>query len=288
MRKQFLKVRTLGIFLSLSLLCLSAAADLIEPLLSVDAAMNKSAGRGGFVFVPLRLENGEELPFMVDTGSPITVFDKTLEPKLGKRIKSGTMSMGWTKQKCGVYAAPKLYFGNTLLITGSNILTYDFKQAERHAGYLGILGMDCMKHYCIQLDFEAGKVRFLDFEQLDHTNLGDVFPLTFQGGHIYLEHAGLLGGSNTNSLIDTGWNIDGRVEKASLKYSGKGHLPECVWNGEVYTNLNVQFGENANMLGLRFLARHLVTFDFPNNRIFLKQTSVGPLAAQNPEQNVHP
>jgi hypothetical protein len=51
-------------------------------------------------------------------------------------------------------------------------------------------------------------------------------------------------------------------------------LPECVWDGRYYTNLDVDVGINA--IGLRFLARHLVTFDFPNRTMYLKQTSTGP------------
>src|ERR1700722_8599952 len=88
---------------------LPCMADSVGPLIPHEVTINKDAGRGNFVFVTLRLESGEEWPCMVDTGSPITVFDKALEPKLGKRLKNGTLSMGWTKQKCGVYAAPKLY-----------------------------------------------------------------------------------------------------------------------------------------------------------------------------------
>ena len=277
------RISLLLFMMACSLMCM---ADSFQPQLSDEVTINKDAGRWNFVFVTLRLESGEELPCMVDTGSPITVFDKSLESKLGMRLRTGTMWMGSTKQKCGVYAAPKLYFGSTPLKTGSNILTYDLKQAERHttwarhhSPYLAILGLDCMKHYCIQLDFEAGKMRFLDPDHLAATSLGDCFPLSFSGGHIYLQHAGLLGGSNTNALIDTGWNIDGQIEAGMLK----GHdwetvrLAGCVWAGETYTNLDVQIHGHANMLGLRFLARHLVTFDFPKKTVYLKQTSIGPL-----------
>ena len=51
-------------------------------------------------------------------------------------------------------------------------------------------------------------MRFLDPDHLVATDLGNAFPLTFNRGHIYLRHAGLLGGTNTNALIDTGWMID--------------------------------------------------------------------------------
>jgi hypothetical protein len=37
-------------------------------------------------------------------------------------------------------------------------------------------------------------------------------------------------------------------------------------------------GKGTDLIGLRFLARHLVTFDFPNRRMYLKRTSTGPLA----------
>ena len=48
--------------------------------------MNQDAGRGGILIVTLRLESGEKLPFIVDTGCQVTVFDKSLEGKLGKRF----------------------------------------------------------------------------------------------------------------------------------------------------------------------------------------------------------
>ena len=53
--------------------------------------MNKDAGRGGHLVVTLRLQSGEELPFLVDTGSPMTVLDKSLEPQLGKCLGTETL-----------------------------------------------------------------------------------------------------------------------------------------------------------------------------------------------------
>jgi hypothetical protein len=55
-------------------------------------------------------------------------------------------------------------------------------------------------------------------------------------------------------------------------------LPACVWNGQSYTNLLI--GHGANSIGLRFLARHLVTFDFPNRTLYLKQTTGNPLLSE--------
>jgi hypothetical protein len=50
---------------------------------------------------------------------------------------------------------------------------------------------------------------------------------------------------------------------------------QCEWSGHTYTNLLI--GEGATVLGLRFLARHLVTLDLPNDRLYLKRRTDAPL-----------
>jgi hypothetical protein len=185
------------------------------------------------------------------------------------------------------------------LVTGKYIRTVDFKQL--HVGHvMGILGIDCLKHYCIQLDFAAGKMCFLDPNRLRAQDLGQGFPITFpREGRPFIHHGGLAGGASTNllmdadsqsktngrelpvtyALIDSGYGMDGRVDKDAVQGNSSRpvHLPEIVWEGGTYTNLVVGVGDDANLLGLRFLARHLVTLDFPHRMLYLKQTSVGPL-----------
>ena len=275
--------------------------------------MNEDAGRGGALVVTLRLEDGEELPFVVDTGSPLTHFDKSLEPKLGKRLHTGTFWNFGTGHEAGFYAAPRLYLGSTRLVTGSRSIAVDFKQLSSAASFadhhiLGILGMDCLRHYCIQLDFEAGQMRFLNPHHLDTAKLGKAFPLTFSSEDQnkpeficpFIHQGGLIGETGTNLLIDTGDNLDGYLEtllfwrevreevlvvtnQAAEDQGSRHHVaffPQCVWSGQTYTNLIIQERPDPgpNLIGLRFLARHLVTFDFPKRIMYLKPTSTGPLA----------
>src|SRR5207244_10946810 len=93
------RARMIGACVCLGLLSSCATApiwfpdDSIRPSLPADASLNKGAGRGDELYLTLRLETGEELLFVVDTGSPCTVFDKSLEPKLGKRL--GTTKVKW-------------------------------------------------------------------------------------------------------------------------------------------------------------------------------------------------
>jgi hypothetical protein len=88
------------------------------------------------------------------------------------------------------------------------------------------------------------------------------------------------------NLIDTGCHIDGLVNKAEsgavigawlLSFLGCGCFHSGFWNGEKYSHIKVAPVDHVNVMGLRFLARHLVTLDFPNQKMYLKQISVAPL-----------
>ena len=267
-------------FIVLLLLYSRATQGQIRPQLPAPVTINKEAGRGGHLTVTLRLESGKELPFEVDTGSPATVLDKSLEPQLGKRL--GRSSINWwnRREESYIYAAPRLYLGSIALPTAARIFTSDLR-AGTHT--MGVLGMDCLKHYCIQLDFAAGKMRFLDSAHLEAAELGKAFPLTFAGVGperkfiCPMIHHDSLAGENTNLVIDTGCNIDGLVNEGAINGTAM-LLQECVWERKTYTNLIFAAADHVNVLGLSFLARHLVTLDFPDRIMYLKQTSIGPLA----------
>ena len=281
MVENILKVRGLCTFMSLLLLCSCATQEPVRHQLPAPVTINKEAARGGHLTVTLSLENGTELLFDVDTGAPATVFNKSLEPQLGKRL--GQTSLNWWdgKEETHIYAAPKLYLGSTPLPTASKIFTSDLKRMGPQT--MGVLGMDCLQHYCIQLDFAAEKMRFLGPDQMKAAELGRAFPLTSFGLGYQRQFIRptircdrLIGGS-TDLLIDTGCNIDGLVSEGAIDGIAE-LLPECVWEGETLTNLIVAAVDHANVLGLSFLARHLVTLDFPNRMMYLKQKSSGPLA----------
>jgi Aspartyl protease len=294
----------------LVLWCSSASAQTNPPPLPADVTLNPDAGRGGLLIIPLQLADGEELPMIVDTGAPGTLLDQSVAPKLGKQLGTITIYSFLGKQEAGIYEAPKFYLGNVRLMGGSNVLTTDLKKllSGYHSPARGILGMDCLRHYCLQLDFAAGKLRFLDTNHLNAGGLGRAFPLELAAdiqheGVPVIQHAGLLGGAGTNTVIDTGNNGDGMASGRAIRqhaagsYSGGlvkrfkhflaveglvkpgvGNL-KCVWAGNTYTNLAVSRGPRdfPNWIGLSFLARHLVTLDFPQRTMYLKQTSIGPL-----------
>jgi hypothetical protein len=290
----------------LLLLCSCATEKSIRLRLPADVTMNKEAGQGGMLIVTLQLESGEKLPFMVDTGASGTGFDKSLAPKLGKRLGTGTALHFGDRQEGGAYTAPRLYLeGAPLMMTGTNVFTYDLRPFSSNAGrpILGVLGMDVLGHYCIQLDFQAGKMRFLDDEPAGKKDWGRPFPLTDIGDGRFSVRENLAGAKDSDSMIDSGCNYDGWLSQplfqqwtnqAKLPVNGEVRFPMGVLGGDTYPNVNLRgFGAEAlsvgdshivfNGIGLHFLARHLVTFDFPKRTMYLKRTNIGPLVDEDME-----
>ena len=267
--------RALGPALCAMLLSARAATP---PKLPAEMPINHGAGRGGLLIVPVRIEGGEEMPFVLDTGSSGTLVDESLEPKLGKRLGMTTMHSWGTSRELPVFAAPRLYLGGVPLITGHRVVSYNCRQMPSDSGppIMGMLSIDCLRQYCIQLDFAAGKIRFLEPEHVNATQLGKAFPITWVEGRPFVHHDGLVQGIGTNSLIDTGYPTDGVIADLG---PGTSYFAERVWGGQTYTNLLL--GNGGYVLGLRFLARHLVTLDFLNGTMYLRQQSVGPLPDGN-------
>ena len=281
------------------LLCSCATQNPVHSRLPATVAMNKDAGRGGVLMVTVRLESGEKLPLVVDTGAPITAFEKSLEPRLGKRLGTGTFLNFGVKQDVGVYATPKVYLGNVpLRTTGTNVIAFDRHKlaGQSWPSFRGFLGMDVLHNYCLQLDFAAGKVRFLDDEQADKSNWGQPFPLTDIGDGCFSINDNLAGVKGLGSVIDTGYNSSGWLRPELFRQwtnqdssaDEKICSPDGTLGGDIYRELDLleldakslaNEGEHIklNGVGLRVLAENLVTFDFPKRTMYLKHTSDWPL-----------
>ena len=120
-------------WLCLFLLC-SCAMEHGRPKLPADLTISKDAGRGGFLMVALRLDSGEELPFVVDTGSPVTLFDKSFEPKLGARLGSGTATNFDINRDMDIYVAPRLLLGGApLMMTSNRVAACDFSDDDQQS-----------------------------------------------------------------------------------------------------------------------------------------------------------
>jgi hypothetical protein len=295
--------RALGILLGLSLLCSFGTPDFVRPPLPVETSFNHEAGRGGWLLVKLRAESAGDLQFVVDTGSPITILDNSLEPKLGKCLGTKKLRYGYYQNSIGrVFVAPRLFMRSTRLLTGDRISTDDLHR-KLSPDIDGILGVDCLRRYCIQFDFAAQKMRLLDPGRLSNEDLGKTLPLTVAFGCVFTRADCFGQGHEDFIRLDTGCigGIDALAPPKSFRWALQKQKPiiittdpgkkieiACfqrgVFDDETYTNLT--FGESDGapwgagaVFGLQFLARHLVTFNFPDRIIYLRRQSVGPLAS---------
>ena len=257
--------------------------------------INKGAGDDDFLYVTLRLENGQKLLFFVDTGMPYTVLDKSLESKLGKRLGTSKGNYSWYgKATAGVYAAPRLYLGDTQLLMDDRILTDDLnKMSSSGEQVMGILGLDCLRHYCIQLDFDAGKMRFLDPDNLATNNLGKVFPINISYGEV-LTYANFFGLTNAQLVVDTGCTVDAALEPKFVRQelqrqtavatneikTAAGvpirvvYFDKIVFDQKVYHHFILDDCPDNNLLGLRFMGRYLTTLNFPKQTMYLKRNAM--------------
>lgn len=289
-----LKARVLSTFLGLLFLCSCtteqhSSRDNAQSKLLPEVPINESAGRGGWVVVSLHTEDGDAFPFLLDTGTSGTLFDKSIESKLGKSL--GDVSVvGWGHKKTGhTYAMPRLYLGDMPLKTLSETADYDLGPLRDGTGtrIVGILGYDTLRHYCIQLDFAAGKMRFLDDKTADKSSWGKAYPIVDLNVDDERPSVAqnLLGQHGPHSLIDSGSNNDGwlmtrnyRQWTNSVPIKGQSKKPYGLFDGTQYPSISLGAANvESDGIGIRFLARHLVTLDFPKHKLYLKLQTLSPL-----------
>lgn len=266
-----------------------------------DVPMNKDAGLGNWIIINIHLAGGEDFPVVLDTGCPTTCLDTSFEPQLGQRITTNTLWDFGVKSEINVFLAPKFFLDDTPLAKiGPYVVTHNCKQISSAFGHpvMGILGMDILQNYCVQLDFAARKIRFLDYDRANKSRWGAPLPLFEVGDGCVAINGNLAGAGAPGSLIDTGYNQDGWLvpklfeqwtNQAAPLLKDRVHSPNGALGPETYPALNLRgvdpqlfAGGDAhiklNGIGLRFLARHLVTLDFPEQTLYLKRVINGPPA----------
>lgn len=241
--------------------------------------------------------------FNLDTGAPVTVLDKSLEPQLGRRLGKKPIHYAWDDKTVETYQAPKLHLGDAPLRTGRVVWTDDLSGVHRatpDGAIHGILGLDCLRHYVVQVDFAARKLRLIDSDHLKKEDLGKAFPLTLGGSGHTMVGESFTSTKDLNLIVDTGCACDGVLEPREFQRALQEHnvvwtnqfkypggfvrhtalLQKVVFGGETYTNVYIDEAPAMmankriyylNAIGLPFLARHLVTLDFPNQTMYLRR-----------------
>ena len=137
------------------------------------------------------------------------------------------------------------------------------------------------------MDFAAHKLRFLDSHSLTTATLGRAFPIEFLNRvpvvSLELDHNGV------RFIVDTGFSpgaLDGTLTPDLIGKAVRNNAAKEVANGwfsfetmeisgERYQGLSfqkiqIEDGAVQGFIGLYFMGRHTVTFDFPGKTVYLR------------------
>jgi len=257
--------------------------------------------------------DGEEYQFALDTGSSKTIFDISLKDKLGKRFlwpKKGTAAHG-KPITLEFFDAPHAHLDSLCLSKCNLVAVLDLEPISTLAGKKidGIIGMDFLKRYVIQIDFDNRKVLFLKpkkeggiFSFLEpaknkHPEWGQPISIRHKFRYSTPFVKGKIGNDiPVDFLIDSGSSaLYSHLEsgifhkipekgqstvKQGIAVTAAGKMSLASKKIRLTDKFSVgsfEYGDtffleaNGSSLGLPFLIQHLVTFDFPNRKMYLKK-----------------
>ncbi len=246
------------------------------------------AGNGDALLLPVTLKGKRHL-FVLDTGSNVTLFDRSLP--LGKFLDTVEANTPHGVTEVSLFEPPPSALGK-LSLRPKFVASMDLKKIREVTGHAiyGIVGMDFLGQQVVRVDFASGELWFLKAAE---PKMGTPLPLSYQRGCPCVSAS--VQGLKASFLLDTGSVGFGSGNLAADFFSTLTAKKDLLVVGkslhETLTGTKTQriaragklvvgdfslakpvFGEGGgNNLGLDFLSRFVVTLDFPNDRIFLQK-----------------
>ncbi|HEY2253701.1 MAG TPA: retropepsin-like aspartic protease, partial [Planctomycetaceae bacterium] len=236
--------------------------------------------------------NEKTYSFMVDTGASYSIFDTTLLDQLGRPVRQQRMVTAGRPITVSEYRMPALRLGRVQPPPDTRAFCSNLLEPRQaFDGPLdGIIGMDFLLPHIVQLDFDADKIRFLNSLPPEP---GDSFSIGIgreQQRNIPYFNLKLME-DDSAFVIDTGFNgslsvnersfddLDnaGRIGNRSmfrLSTAGgthnqlSGRLDSLSIGRFAHRDLIVDRHARQNHVGIAYLKRFLVTFDFPQKVMY--------------------
>lgn len=257
---------------------------------------------GAPVIVPVTI-SGHTYRLLLDTGAGCTGVDRGHRAALGKAIGEADMKTLGGLTNVELLRVRSVKIGDIRIGRPLDICCVDlraFKDANGE-GLDGLLGMDILRCFVVEIDFAVGKLRFRDAP----VNAGRAVQLCWDDDPTiaiadrcpYVR--GVLNGDIEGKfLVDTGGTvaISGLLEEQiydALFKSGnlapipaapdehifhiagripmiRGRLSSFALAGHRHLQLAFLRVPGESCLGLSYLSRYCVTFDFPNSTMYLR------------------
>jgi hypothetical protein len=270
---------------------LSGQPPAYPPVESVVLERIKIAKGGDAILLPVKIA-GRERMFVLDTGASHTGVDRSL---LNGDITS-MERIGTADREIDVlrFPAPEATVGSLGFNGIDKVVGIDLMPLREASGLPieGILGMDFLSRHVVRVDFDKGELCFLTAAE---PRCGIAIPLTDgDDGSGRPQVRGSVGGlERIPFLVDTGYGTlsSGSLDAATfsllkkwkdLRIVGQGVF-RCLSGdgveeigqssvfavGDVRVERPVWTSGKTSALGLGFLSRFVVTFDFPKGVMYL-------------------
>lgn len=267
---------------------LNATAEDDNVIETVDVGINAKA-----IFLPVTID-GQKWWFLVDTGCCETVVDREVaihvglidrqDPKLKERWK-------------GAYRTLNASVGKTRIPLKCMAMCFDLAHLRRCYNSFplcGILGMDFLRRHVIGIDLDAGKLSFLKSvpessgSQLKLSRDSDDCPILSveiaKDKAVWFvvdtgcagPYAGALEKSIFTDLLDQSHLtvVPGRVAIMTfygLTICDQAKLDVFQIGSFEHASLKFHDDDSDNLLGMGYLSRYVVTLDFLNDSLYLKE-----------------
>ncbi len=248
---------------------------------------------GQLILLPVQFE-GKTYQFFLDTGSTFCVFDESLRDRLGQPTETIKVATVGKIRKFKVYAAPEAFLGPLNLKEGKSVMCFDMKMFRQATGLeiRGIVGMSVLRKYVLQIDFDRGKLALLKPDYRKHPEWGSAVPIRLDKLGTPIVTARMPASIKADFMVDTGRDDSGSLTKPLFDYIVEemnletSEVPAVTAAGTVWKRkariANVTVGQftcknliiaegNSYGLGLDWLRRFRVTFDFHNEKMYLKK-----------------
>ena|GEM_PF-1109105 len=253
---------------------------------------------GDWLIIPVTV-HGKTYQFVVDTGCSQTVIDSTLTRGESLHSEEWKRPGHRVVKTLTFYKAPEIKVGNIAWqapypVIGEDLT--DLRELSGHSFY-GLLGMDFLADYAVQVNFDAGKMRLLRSPCRPN---GKAIPIVFDKKRSRPLVVGEIAGWGPEAHhIDTGARGYGDLRKELFHFlahkgmirnlasskagtlcgtekTAAGWLPGFSIDEGSPRSLNIgesPFGISA--LGVSFWRRFNVILDFPNETVYLEKSRCG-------------
>ncbi|KPJ51880.1 MAG: hypothetical protein AMS16_07255, partial [Planctomycetes bacterium DG_58] len=190
-----------------------------------------------------------------------------------------------------LFDPPDAYVGPIDVAEGGPVWCSDLSAFRALSGcdIRGVVGMTVLKDYVVRIDFARSRVEMMSSDKETHPARGMAVPLGYAESRVPYVTA-WVDGREVRMRIDTGDNTCGRLSEAQYERALR-RREATVRDSTVVDLSGIRRGESVRIgelrlghyiyrelpfskgldsaLGIAFLTRHRVTFDFPNRKMYL-------------------